>query len=117
MSSPLLRIAHETIGPAVVVHITGEIDLLTAPEVHESLERACGQAKPPDVVVADLTGVTFMGSAAMSVLLEINKQCRDQRTPLRVVAAKPVTVRPLQATGLDRVLDVVGSLDSVIRSA
>jgi hypothetical protein len=33
---------------------------------------------------------------------------------LRVVATKPSTVRPLQVTGLDRVLQVVDSLELAI---
>jgi len=117
VSSPLLRIAHETIGEAVVVHVVGEIDMVTAPEVQEHLEKACARANPPEVVVADLTDVTFIGSSGLSVLLEIDKRCRSQRTPLRVVVTKQATIQPLQVTGLDRVLLVAASLDSVIRSA
>lgn len=117
VSSPLLRIAHETIGEAVVVHVTGEIDMITAPEVHEHLEKACARANPPEFVVADLTDVTFIGSSGLSVLLEVDKRCRNQSTPLRVVVTTQATIQPLQVTGLDRVLGVVGSLDSVFRSA
>jgi anti-sigma B factor antagonist len=117
VSSPLLGIAHETIGDAIVVHVSGEIDMITAPEVQEHLEKACARANPPQIVVADLTGVRFIGSSGLSVLLEVDKRCRGQHTPLRVVVTTPATVHPLQVTGLDRVLGVVGSLDSVIRSA
>jgi anti-sigma B factor antagonist len=100
-----------------VVHVTGEIDMVTAPELQDGLEYACDLAHPPDIVVADLTGVRFMGSAAMSVLLEVDQRCRDQLTPLNVVVSTPVTTRPLRVTGLDHVLRLVGSLDSVTRSA
>lgn len=117
MSSPLLRIVHETIGQAIVVHLVGEIDMVTAPDAQEHLEKACARAKPADVVVADLTGVTFIGSSGLSVLLEVDKRCRGLRVQLRVVAPTLATRQPLQVTGLDRVLGVAGSLDSVIRSA
>lgn len=112
-----LQVADERIGDAVVVHATGEIDVLTAPILLEHLERICPGARPPQVVVADLTAVRFLGSAGMSVLLEVDKLCRAQRTPLRVVAPSPETIRPLRVTGIDRVLDVVASLEVVVPPA
>ncbi len=117
MSSSSLRIAHEIIGQVVVVHVVGELDMITAPELEENLEKACARAQPSGFVVADLSAVTFMGSAAMGVLLDIDKRCRSQATPLRVVATTTATTHPLQVTGLDRILGVVGSLESVTRSA
>jgi anti-sigma B factor antagonist len=117
VSSPTLRIAQETVGHALVVRVAGDIDLLTAPQLQLSLELACADAQPPEIVVADLTGVQFMGSSGLAVLMDVDKRCREHDTPLRIVAATPGVVRPLEVTGLDRILDVVGSLDSVIRSA
>jgi anti-sigma B factor antagonist len=117
VSSPTLRTAQETVGHAVVVRVSGDIDLLTAPELQQSLELACAEARPPGIVVADLTAVQFLGSSGLAVLMDVDKRCRAHDTPLRVVASTPVVARPLEVTGLDRILDVVGSLDSVIRSA
>jgi anti-sigma B factor antagonist len=112
-----LRIARESIGQALVVHVAGEIDIVTAPEFRTQLRKACDEAVAPQIVVADLSRVGFMGSAGLSVLVETDKRCRAQFLRLRVVATAASTLRPLQITGLDRVLDVAGSLDSVIRSA
>ncbi|HEV2779984.1 MAG TPA: anti-sigma factor antagonist [Actinophytocola sp.] len=115
MERVLLDLAQEMVGDAVVVRAAGEIDLVSAPEFRSHLERACAHATPPEHVVADLTGVSFLGSAGLSVLLDIDERCRNRHTPLRVVATSPGTVRPLQVTGLDRVLNVVASLTEVPR--
>jgi anti-sigma B factor antagonist len=117
VSRQSLRIAHETIGSALVVHVAGEIDLVTAPELQAQLDKVCAQARPPQIVVADLSAVGFMGSAGLTVLIDADKRCRAQLVRLRIVATNPATIRPLQVTGLDRVLDLAGSLDGVIRSA
>jgi anti-sigma B factor antagonist len=117
VSSPLLQIAHETVGDAIVVHVAGEIDLVTAPDFQAHLEKAVVRARPPGFVVADLSEVTFLGSTALSVLLEVDKHCRTRGTLLRVVATTPVTLRPLQLTGLNRIITVATSLESSIRSA
>lgn len=115
METPQLAIEHETVPGAMVVHAAGEIDLMTAPDLQTQLEKVCERANPPDSVVADLTAVSFLGSAGLSVLLDIDEQCRARRVVLRIVATRPNTVRPLTVTGLDRVLQVVDSLELAIR--
>ncbi|HEV2778897.1 MAG TPA: STAS domain-containing protein [Actinophytocola sp.] len=117
MSVPQLRIAHEIVGNAVVVHVAGEIDMANAPVIKAHLDRACHRAHPPQTVVADLTEVVFLGSAGLSVLLEVDEACRGRRTPLWVVATTPGVVRPLRVTGMDQVLKVADSLDSVVQTA
>jgi anti-sigma B factor antagonist len=117
VSRQLLRIANETIGSALVVHVAGEIDMVTAPDLRAQLNRVCAEARPPQIVVADLSGVQFMGSAGLTVLIDADRRCRANLVRLRIVVTMPATIRPLQVTGLDRVLDIAGSLDGVIRSA
>lgn len=117
MDPGLLEVAHETVDDAVVVRVAGELDMMTAPVLHEHLEQVYGQTRAPQVVVADLTGLRFLGSAGIAELLEAHERCQDQQTPLWVVAAEPNTVRPLRLTGVDQILHVVGSLASVPRSA
>jgi anti-sigma B factor antagonist len=105
-----LRISHLVNDRAVIVRAIGEVDLVTAPVLDDSLRQASTLATPPKQVVADLSGVYFLASAGLSVLLDLHELCRDRRTPLRVVAGTQATRRSLQITGLDQVLDVVGSV-------
>jgi anti-sigma B factor antagonist len=110
VDSPSLRITHERIGDAFVVRADGDVDFIGAPALRQHLERAYRQARPPQVVVADLTEVRFFGSAGISVLLDVGMRCQEQDTPLSVVASRPVTLEPLRVTGVDQVLLVVESL-------
>ena len=55
-------------GGAVVVHLVGELDLYTAPEVRTVLlELATEQ---PERLVIDLSEVDFVDSTALGVLIE-----------------------------------------------
>jgi anti-sigma B factor antagonist len=108
---------------AVVVAVAGEVDQATAPSLRAALADAFVWAalkratlKPSGgVVVADLTGVTFLGTAGLSALVGAACEAERRNGPLRVVVdeAHPV-IRPIQITGLDSVLmlyrDVVDAL-------
>jgi anti-sigma B factor antagonist len=85
-------------GPdARVVTVTGEIDTLTAPKLSSFLNEQLSAAR---VVVVDLDGVEFLGSAGLSALFEANEfATREQRT-LRLVCHSRIANRALDATEL-----------------
>jgi len=87
----------ETHGEAVVLGVNGEVDMGTAPELEESIKDALERG--PKVLVVDLSGVTFLASAGMSVLIGGNQQAAD-RTSLRLVATGNATLRPMELTGI-----------------
>lgn len=91
-----------------VVTAIGEVDEETAPALHERIA-ACVAERPRRLII-DLTGVTFLSSAGLHVLVQANVQ-----TPrLGVVAADRATLRPLQLTGLDRILALYPSLEQAM---
>jgi anti-anti-sigma factor len=87
----------EDVGDAVVLTVTGEVDMATAPALEESIKSAL--ERTPDVLVVDLSGVGFLASAGMSVLIGGNQQVGD-RTRFRLVAAGSATLRPMELTGI-----------------
>jgi anti-sigma B factor antagonist len=90
-------------GEAVVLEVSGEVDILTAPRLQESVLRLL-EDQPP-VLVIDLSAVSFFGSSGLAVLVEA-REAAGERTGLRVVAAGYETLRPLQVTGLTEPLAV-----------
>jgi len=97
-------------GEIVVVAASGEVDLLTVRRLQESMRRALEGV--PRILVVDLTGVSFFGSAGLAVLAEF-RQVAGDRTELRVVAAGPV-LRPLRLTGLTDLFAVYPTLDDAL---
>lgn len=82
---------------ARIVTVLGEVDALTAPELAAFLTAQLAAAR---VVVVDLDGVDFLGSAGLSVLFEANEQAGQQDRVLRLVCNSRIANRALEATEL-----------------
>ena len=85
-----------------VLTLSGELDMVGITDVRAELTRVLAAAPP--VLVVDLTGVSFLGSAALSALVDAHRAAT--RTSLRIVAGDRRTLRPIQLTALDQVLEV-----------
>lgn len=92
---------------AEVLHVTGEIDMLTAPRVEEALMPLVRQQ--PSVLVVDLSGVTFLASAGLKLLVAAQQASREG-TRVRVVAADQQTFRPIELTGLTEYIAVYATV-------
>ncbi|MEV6238382.1 STAS domain-containing protein [Lentzea sp. NPDC051838] len=92
---------------AVILQVTGEVDSYTAPELHEHLAAAFTEAaRLGFAVVLDMTGVVFLSSSGLSVLVEYHQRGDDSGTPLRVVAPAGSVLRALRATTLNELLEL-----------
>jgi anti-sigma B factor antagonist len=89
-------------GDAAVVEVSGCVDMITAPQLASQLDMAVDGR--PSILVADLTGVTLLSSAAIETLVEVQRLSATIGTSVRVVARERHTVRPIQVLGLDRTL-------------
>jgi anti-sigma B factor antagonist len=82
---------------ARVVTVVGEIDALTAPELAVFLT---AQLVVAQVVVVNLDGVRFMGSAGLSVLFEVKELATREDRDLRLVCNSRTANLALEVTGL-----------------
>lgn len=96
---------------ALVMDITGEVDLLTAPELEKALSSAWEEE--PKTLVLDLTQVTFLSSAGLAVLVRSHHLAGDHAR-FRVVTNSAETLRPMQLMGLDRELAVYPSQEEAL---
>lgn len=87
----------ETHGETVVLNVVGEIDLVSAPVLEESITTAL--ERRPNKLVVDLSEVGFLASVGMSVLIGCNEQAGDT-TQFRLVATGASTFRPMELTGV-----------------
>lgn len=102
----LLTVTTDSVtGDSLVLAVSGEVDLFSAPVFEEAVTAALGRG--PRLLVIDLTGVGFLASVGMTILLKANRDGgRDLR--VRVVAAERSAVaRALELTGLTDILGVV----------
>ncbi|QUH06070.1 STAS domain-containing protein [Saccharopolyspora erythraea] len=96
---------------AAVLSVSGDVDMVTAPQVEQELSALLEQQ--PEVLVVDLAEVGFFASAGLTALVAAYKQA-EGRTGLRVVATSSATVRPLKVTALDRKIPVFDSVEAAL---
>ncbi|MCG8916594.1 STAS domain-containing protein [Actinokineospora sp. PR83] len=97
-------------GGRVVVRVSGEIDMATAPVLAEALDRAFTGGDRARVVV-DLTGVSFFASSGLALLARTSARARDTGTDVVVVVAPGgATERSITVTSMDRSVRVVHDL-------
>ena len=94
----------------VVLHVAGEIDLLTANLLGERV-REQQRLAANRVLVLDLSAVSFMGSSGLA---EIVAAAQADSAQLVLVATSRAVLRPLEATGLLPMLTIYESLDEAI---
>jgi anti-anti-sigma factor len=99
------------VDDAVVLTVSGEVDMLSAPQLAEAVRTALAE-KPPALVI-DLTKVDFLASAGMTVLVTAQAEVAPP-TRFAVVANGPATSRPIKLMGLDNVLALYSTLDSAL---
>jgi anti-anti-sigma factor len=98
-----LTIGVEHRDTAVIVHVRGELDVATAPELREAIATALRDA--PSLLVINLSGVRFLASSGMAALADAH-QVGAGRTTIRVVATGRECLRPIRLTGLDATMEI-----------
>lgn len=99
-----------TIDGLVRLIVEGEIDVLTVEPFRQAL--LAGISEAGEELRLDLSGVRFLGSQGIAVLLEGQRAGEQQSVRLRIGPCSPEALRPLAAIGL---LDEFGLSDSSTR--
>lgn len=99
-------------GGATVVSVAGEVDMVTTPRLNNCLQERL--ALSPDRLVVDLSGLSFLGSSGLAVLVESLDDARGRGTDLRLVCSSREVVRPLEATGLTELFQTFPDLGSAL---
>ena len=98
----------ERTGDSVVVSLAGELDLYNASAVREALLACC--AETPERLIVDLSGVKFIDSTALGVLIEARTRLPNRESFL-LAAPGLETRRALEISGLDRHFSVHESVE------
>ncbi|ONI80498.1 hypothetical protein ALI22I_45180 [Saccharothrix sp. ALI-22-I] len=97
-----------TVG-VLVVDVSGEVDMATAPLVEEFVLRTLDDAVR--TLVVDLSGVTFLGSTGINLLISLRAACEEAGTALRLVANTNAVLRPLEVTDLTSHFTIIAAVD------
>lgn len=104
-------------GDVLVVLVTGEQDIYTAPALRDRLEQAL---EAETGVIVDLSGSTFLDSSILGALLEARRQAQERGLGYVVCLGEepePSVARILEITGLVPVFPVVRSQHEALEAA
>jgi anti-anti-sigma factor len=94
-----------------VVTVRGELDLATADRLWLELEPLL---VPHAVVVLDATGITFLDSSGLRVLLQAGKRAVADAAAFRLVAPQAAVQRVLELSGVGGQLDTRDSVSAAL---
>ncbi|MEV0247526.1 anti-sigma factor antagonist [Nocardia sp. NPDC050712] len=103
----LLSIESTALDDVTVLRVSGEVDVLTAPQLRAAIDDALAgnDDRSARGIAVDLQAVTFLASSGLSVLgAEARPNPQDRR--IVIVANHSAVLRPMQLTGLVDLLTV-----------
>lgn len=107
-----VTVTSRTSGARTVVQVTGEIDVYTAPLLREELASLI-DAEHRELVV-DLTGVGFMDSTGLGVLVGALKKVRTLGGDLQLVINSEKVLKVFRITALTQVFTIHETLDAAL---
>lgn len=99
-----LALESRDLGDWSVVAATGEVDLYTAPQLREAIVGLVDGGRHR--IVVDLSGVEFLDSTGLGVLVVGLKRCREHDGDLALVAPQDPVHKVLTITRLDKVFSI-----------
>jgi anti-sigma B factor antagonist len=95
-------------GDRTVVTVIGELDAHVAPDLQTCLDPLL--ARSACAIVVDLSGVPFIDSTGLGVLVTTLKRVREADGSLDVVVTAPRVLKVFALTGLDVVIPLHATL-------
>ncbi len=103
------EVGHRVENGIARLTLDGELsEAARRPLVRVVTDLLLGQPAPARVEL-DLSGVTFMNSAGMAVLVQLQRLAAPRGIEVALVDPAPVVVRPLQLSGLWRRFPIEGA--------
>lgn len=99
---------------AVIVQMSGEVDLRTREAFERGLDQAVRATWPGQNLVIDLGAIEFFGSSGLAGLLATRDVAEEQGILLRVVAPQRVVRRPMEVTGLFPMLRLYDTVQAAL---
>ena len=101
----MLAISHSNIGQWSVIHVVGEVDMATGPQLRQEIVRQVSEGNSH--IVIDLENVDFIDSTGLGILVGGVKRTKSNGGDLRCSGLSDNLKEVFNLTGLDSVLVVV----------
>jgi anti-sigma B factor antagonist len=111
--SLLVRVHEEHDGDIAIAALEGEIDASNTVEIGERLRALLSNRST--ALVVDLTSATYLDSAGINLLFQLDAELRERQQNLRLVLppTSPIA-RTIAITGLSAVVPTHGSRETAV---
>jgi anti-sigma B factor antagonist len=107
-----LRTEVTEIAGWTIVHVYGELDVATTPDLRELLVGLVSGGSTK--LVLDLDGVDFLDSTGLGTIISALKRARTHGGDLRLVCTQARIARLFEITGLDKAVPLQPSVDVAV---
>ena len=94
--------------PYTLIELTGEADVTNSDALRDLLDAEV--AKQPRTLIIDLSGLRFMDSSALHVLLRANRTMDRQGGVLALASPREAVAKMLRLTAADQLIPVYASV-------
>ena len=93
----------------LTIHMAGELDHHSAKSALTDIDRLLDEYMPRDAVL-DMSGLTFMDSAGIALILKTERRMRSSGGRACIMNPARQPLRVLDASGIERMIPVRGGL-------
>jgi anti-sigma B factor antagonist len=115
MLSTTFDVVNERRGTAMIVTVTGELDVSTARDLSRALKAA--EADEPELIVVDLQAVPFIDSTGLIPITRLVLASEQGRHRVAIVRGPPQLDHVFHVSGLDRKIDLVDDVAAAIAAS
>ena len=99
--------------PLYEVKVHGEVDVYTAPKLREIVFPL--SEKESAQIVIDLSGVSYMDSTGLGVIVGVFKSCRAHNGELKLIGLSDRLKRLFEITGLADILNINSQIEGGVQ--
>ncbi|MFD7246812.1 STAS domain-containing protein [Streptomyces massasporeus] len=111
--SQLTVVSTTTADGIHVLTVTGEIDQTSGSRLQQAMAVPAG---PRPRIVIDMSGVTFMDSTGINILILAHRALDDAGGSLRLAAPGESVTRVMHIVGLDTIIDCYPTLEQALNT-
>ncbi len=100
---------------ALIMKISGEIDHRYAIRIRNEADRKIVTYSDKSLIM-DLSGVSFVDSSVIGVIIGRYKLVRSFGNSVFIVASNPSVIRLLEMAGIQKIITVCNTLDDAIKA-
>ncbi|MEV4573777.1 STAS domain-containing protein [Nonomuraea jabiensis] len=112
---PSLNLSSRAVICGTLIEVGGEVDAATVAQLAAYIEREHPDAGLP--LVLDLSGVSFMDSSGLHLLIQQHQRQEEHGTGLHLAAPHERVRRLLELTGVGQLLHTHSTLDQALLAA